>query len=512
MQTGPTTLPRASLLRNTVLNYLGQAYGMLIGILIMPFYLSYLGAEAYGLIGFFTVLQTWLQLLDVGISASLIREVARQRSPQENQLDYASGHLLRSMEFIFVPLSLLACFAIHTGAVWMANHWLNPRDIPAQDVATCISLMGLMVALRLLATLYKSGIQGKEQHGWLNAANVLIATIRYLGGLLLVSMWSQSPLDFFLFQVAVGVLETLIFAMKAYVLLPPPTLLSGFNWHRIKPIVPFAASMSFTSVLWIALTQLDKMVLSKVLLLKEYGYFSLVALISTGIITLANPLVQALLPRLTVLVAQNRTHEVQQLYLNASRAAASLLIPLSALIALHGYPLVLAWTGDETSAHWSQSILFWYALGSGLLALSGFQFYLQYAYGLLRLHIVYSLVSAAISIPVILLAAYGFGVYGTALAWFGLRAIAFVIWPPIVHGRFAPGIHKAWCTDIVQILIATILGLSISHVLFALLAPEGRLATFTVLGLSGLTTLLLVVGTGRDGLWRLYAHRVRPGV
>ncbi|EGH48239.1 polysaccharide biosynthesis protein, partial [Pseudomonas syringae pv. pisi str. 1704B] len=36
-----------SLIRNTLLNYGGQAYVLLVGILIMPFYLGHLGAEAY---------------------------------------------------------------------------------------------------------------------------------------------------------------------------------------------------------------------------------------------------------------------------------------------------------------------------------------------------------------------------------------------------------------------------------------------------------------------------------
>ena len=43
---------RLSVIRNTSLNYLGQAYALLIGILILPFYLGHLGAEVYGLIGF----------------------------------------------------------------------------------------------------------------------------------------------------------------------------------------------------------------------------------------------------------------------------------------------------------------------------------------------------------------------------------------------------------------------------------------------------------------------------
>lgn len=64
---------RLSVIRNTSLNYLGQAYALLIGILILPFYLRHLGAEAYGLIGFFAVLQAWLQLLDAGMSPALVQ-------------------------------------------------------------------------------------------------------------------------------------------------------------------------------------------------------------------------------------------------------------------------------------------------------------------------------------------------------------------------------------------------------------------------------------------------------
>ena len=73
----------SSVIRNTALSYAGQAYALLVGILIMPFYLSHLGAEAYGLIGFFAVMQAWLQLLDAGLSPSLVRapSAADRRRP-----------------------------------------------------------------------------------------------------------------------------------------------------------------------------------------------------------------------------------------------------------------------------------------------------------------------------------------------------------------------------------------------------------------------------------------------
>src|SRR5690606_18065551 len=135
------------------------------------------------------------------------------------------------------------------------------------------------------------------------------------------------------------------------------------------------------------LTQLDKVLLSNVLLLKEYGYFSLVALVSTGIMTLTNPLVQTLLPRMTMLVSEGRIGDMQALYLNASRFVCSLLFPLSGVIAFHSAELVFAWTGDQEAAQWSRLILPWYVLGSALMAATSFQFHLHDPHGQLLPHV-----------------------------------------------------------------------------------------------------------------------------
>ncbi|MFH4146482.1 hypothetical protein WAI91_21225, partial [Acinetobacter baumannii] len=90
----------------------------------------------------------------------------------------------------------------------------------------------------------------------------------------------------FVFQLVVGLLEALLFASKARRQMPAPRWLTGLDWQLIKPLLPFAAGLSLSSVLWIVLTQVDKVLLSNLLPLDQYGYFSLVALIATGIVML----------------------------------------------------------------------------------------------------------------------------------------------------------------------------------------------------------------------------------
>jgi len=502
-----------SMLRNTSLSYAGQAYAMLIGILILPFYLGHLGAEAYGLIGFFAVLQAWLQLLDAGLSPSLVHRIAHFRGRAATVVQrYEPGQLLRSFELMFLPLALLTVLGIHQSSGWIADQWLQAEELSTATIINCISLMGLMIGLKLYATLYKSALQGLELHAWLNSANIFIATLRYFGALFLVAQISQNPLDFFLFQTAVALLETLIFAIKAYSLMPNPRLLTGFSWRAVKPVLPFAAGMSLTSVLWIVLTQLDKVLLSNVLPLKEYGYFSLVALVSTGIMTLTNPLVQTLLPRMTMLVAEGRIADMQALYLNATRFVCSLLFPLAGVIAFHSTELVFAWTGDTEAAHWSRLVLPWYVVGSAIMAVTAFQFYLQYAHGQLRLHVWFSLISAALSIPVVIYATLEHGVYGAALAWFSLRMLTFLIWPSMVHQRFAASLHRPWLRDLLRITAMTGLGLLIGEPVFASIASDNRFDIFLGLAVSGLICLTLVTLTSKPVVSRLYVMMTKSSV
>jgi O-antigen/teichoic acid export membrane protein len=501
-------MKRLSVVHNTTISYVGQAYTLLAGILIMPFYLGHLGAEVYGLIGFFAVLQTWLLLLDAGMSPSLVREIAHQQGGAQAQR--TSGWLLRSFEIVFLPLALLCCVAVYLASPWIAGHWLNAQTLDHGTLVKCITLMGLMVALRLYSTLYKSGLQGLELHAWINCANVLITTLRYFGGLMLVAWVSHDALVFFEFQLAVTLVETLLFAAKAYARLPAPHRFSGFNSALVKPVLPFALSLSGTSILWIVLTQLDKVLLSAVLMLKEYGYFSLVALISTGILTLINPLAQTLLPRMTALMAEGREHDMQQLYLAANRFVCTFLFPLAAMIAVHGDPLIFAWTGDRQAADWAAPLMFWYALGAAILAANGFQFYLQYAHGRMQLHVWYSIVSALITIPVLCAAVHYQGALGAAVAWFLLRLIAFAVWPQIVHRQLAPGIHGQWLHDMLRIALVSATGVLLTLPLVHLLIGDNRLQTLFGLGLSGCIVLILVAGSYRPLLHKVLLFLNKP--
>ena len=128
-----------SLRRNTIANYIGRLYVAFIGIVIVPAYLTYLGKEAYGLVGFFSMVQGWLQLLDMGLSTTLAREAARF-----NAGGY-SGAIFRRLFTLVTRLFLGVAIVIATGSVlsadFIAASWLNVKTLPDNDVAYALSVV-----------------------------------------------------------------------------------------------------------------------------------------------------------------------------------------------------------------------------------------------------------------------------------------------------------------------------------------------------------------------------------
>jgi O-antigen/teichoic acid export membrane protein len=63
--------------RNILANVAGAGLAMAVFLVVVPIYLRLLGAEAYGLIGLFTTVMVASTVLDLGLGATLNREVAR---------------------------------------------------------------------------------------------------------------------------------------------------------------------------------------------------------------------------------------------------------------------------------------------------------------------------------------------------------------------------------------------------------------------------------------------------
>ena len=200
-----------SLKRNIIFNYVGQFYVGFIGIAILPLYLKYLGPEEYGLIGIFTLIQAWMQILDFGLSPTLSKEIAsRDKKSSQNTI----RTLIRSLESIFIGIALIAGTEIITASDWISSEWLKLQEVPIETASLCIVIMGSIIAVRWPISLYKSGINAYEHQVMQNIITFIIVTLRFPFTLILVMYGKLDITGYFITQLLISILELFIFRFK----------------------------------------------------------------------------------------------------------------------------------------------------------------------------------------------------------------------------------------------------------------------------------------------------------
>lgn len=429
---------------NIFSSYLSQIYIIFISIAILPYYIKYMGVEAYGLVGFFALLQALFSLLDFGLRPTISRQTAQYNGGSLSAIKFRQ--LFRSLHIIFFIVAIAGGTSLLLSSNYLANHWLNIENLNIKDVIFCLYVMSISISLRWTTGLYRGVISGFERIIWLSRANALVATLRFPCVLMYMYFFGFTVKSFFTYQLLVALLEFFIYAIKCNSLMPKllSNLSIGWSLKPIKPFLAFAIINAITASIWVFITQLDKLVLSGVLSLSDYGYFSLSVLVAAGIMQISTPISTAIMPRMARLEAEKNYNGIKKIYLNSTRLISIIVVTAGIVLASVSEQFLYAWTGDKVLAIEAGPILQLYALGNAFLALSAFPYYLQYAKGQLKYHLLGNIFMLVILLPSIIWAAKKYGAIGAGWTWFITQALYLVVWATYVHIKIEPGINVKW--------------------------------------------------------------------
>lgn len=478
-----------SLKVNILANYAGHVYVTLINLVMVPLYLRYMGAEAYGLVGFFAMLQMWFQLLDIGLTPTMARETARYLGGATDVLSLR--RLMRALEGIFFASAVLGALIIISSSHVIAADWLKARTLPLDEVRQAILLMALLVALRWICGLYRGVISGMEQQVWLNGFNMAIATLRSVLVLPLFLWVGTTPTCFFTFQLAIAVIETAWLIRHSYRLLPlaPGSGRVRWAWAPLRGVLGFSLSVAFTSSVWVAITQTDKLVLSRLLPLAEYGYFTIAVLVAGGVMLISGPISTALQPRITSFAAAGNESGVVQIYRKATQLVTLLCMPAAMLLTFFPSEVLWAWSGDAEISRQAAPVLALYAIGNGIMAVGAMPYFLQFAKGNMRLHVIGGALLAVLLIPALVWSGQNYGAIGAGYAWLGANVLYFMLWVPLVHRRYLPRLHLRWLgTDVSAIALPPLIGAFLLHAMVPM--PKARLPLGFALACVGVVLVL----------------------
>lgn len=446
------------LAKNIVANFAGRAWTIVLSIAFVPVYVRLLGIEAYGLIGFFTAMLSVCGLLDAGLSMALNRELARTRSGEDEK---RSRNLLRTLETCYWPGSVLTGALVVVFAPWLATHWVNHSQISLDDVTAAIRAMGCVLALQIPMGLYQGGMYGLQRQVSANVLAAIAGTLRVAGGALIVWTLSVGVVGYFIWQIAISGVATLLFSRALWSALPRSAVRARFDGSLLTAIWPFAAAVAANAVIGILLTQLDKVVLTGMLTLEEFGYYTMAGVVSSALWAVILPINTALYPRFVQVVEQGSVMAIRSLYRRACGIVAAAVLPISALLIVYPREIIHLWTRSDVVAERTHLLVALLAMGTALNGMTSAAGYLQSAAGWPQLVLRTNAALAVVLVPALLIFVPRFGAVGAAWVWVAINCTYVLVTTPLMHRRILPHEYWRWlaCDFLLPVALVALVGL-----------------------------------------------------
>jgi O-antigen/teichoic acid export membrane protein len=473
-----------SLSRNLLAGLANSIWSALIGFAVVPFYLKYLGIEAYGLIGFFVTTQAVLSLLDMGLAPTINREVARCSALGSLK---EAGRLLHTLAVVYWGMAVLIALLILILAPWIAEYWLQSKQLSSQTIAHSVMLMGLVVACRWPVGLYQGALIGAQRLTVSSGINMTMTTISSLGAVAVLVFVSPTIEAFFIWQACVGIVYAISMRLAAWHVIGEAQKIS-FDLVGLKRVWRFSAGMSGVALSATVLTQLDKVILSKLLGLEEYGQYMLATLMVSGLYVLILPVFNVVYPRLSALVVTGETEKLTDLYRIGTRMLGTVLFPIAMAFAVFAEEILRVWTGNPALSSSVAPVVAFLAMGAALHGVMFFPYALQLAYGKTRLPLKINLILIIALVPLIIMFAMTYGVLGGAMAWLVFQVLYLMLGTWLTHRQLLKGIGLKWLLQDVGIP----LGLSLLAGIFGYFVIRNAGYSFGVKLISG-SMLTIVV-------------------
>ncbi|MDP6095808.1 MAG: oligosaccharide flippase family protein [Gammaproteobacteria bacterium] len=427
--------------KNILANLVGSASTAFLSFAFVPFYIHFMGIESFGLVGFFITMQAVFLLLDMGLSATVSRELARLSVMPGSEQEMRNS--VRTLELVYAALAAVVVTVVIGVAPWISEKWLDASQMPPETIHQSIVLMAIVIAVRLPTGLYYGGLQGLQRQILLNSVRVLIGVVQS-GGVVLV-LWLVSPTveAFFIWQAIAAGLGVILLAWSMWHCLPGGER-ARFQIDWFRNVWRFAASMSLISAASVILLQTDKIILSKMLTLENFAYYALASSVAMGLYNVISPVFAALYPRFTQLVTSEADVEVRDLFHKSCQLMTVLTMPLALVIAAFSESALQIWTHNGVLAGHSAPILSLLIIGTAMNGMMNVPYALVLAHGWTKLSLYSSIISVLLLVPMLFILVPRYGAVGAATAWLILNAGYIVINAPIIHGKFLNGEFKEW--------------------------------------------------------------------
>jgi O-antigen/teichoic acid export membrane protein len=485
------------LVRNTLVNGLGSAFGILVGLLLTPFIIDRLGLATYGVWSLALTLSFsggYAALADLGVEGATVRYVAEASAEDDaraiSRTVASTLALLGAVAFVLAPVAIALA---HPLVVLFGV--AGPRRAAAE---LCFALVGGGLVFELPARAFVAALEGTQRYAAIQAAELARALLQAaLYVLVLLEGWGVAALGGALVASSLC-LFCLYWALAHRAI--PDLRASPLRARRseLRRIVRFGGGLFTLRLLSTIYHQMDKVIVGVVLGPAAVALYEIANKVNVAAATTSSVSVSAVVP--AAAYARRNAAVVRDMYVRGSCYATALSLPVAVSGFIFAKPLLVSWIGPQAALAAQVAQLF-LAL-EALQSVQNVGLAMVFGIGRLRLPLVVTTVVTFANLGLSIVLVHTIGIAGVVAGTLITNGLA---WPVMLgyYLRVFATSPRVWLRRIARPnLVALAVQVAVSLPLVLLVAgtrslPVALAASAASLA-SSLTAFLLVGVRGED--------------
>lgn len=331
-------------IRNTVYNLLGSAFGVVASILLTPYIVHRIGLERFGIWAIVGVMTGYFGLLDFGIGTSFVKYIAEFNAVKD------TGKISKIINTGLVFYATLGGIMVLLTALAL-NPILLFLKIPAHlhSETSFVLLLGVSIFAGSNAfSVFASVPTALQRMDITNKVGILLSIIN-ISGVILFMEHGLGLRGLMINNAIIFLLSSIVNMVIAFKLLPSLKISLRIDRVTLGSLFDFGYKLQISRIANLISFQTDKVIITHFLNLGLVTFYQLGSSVLQQVRQVPLLIISALVPAVSEIAARKKKSYLAEIYITGSKYLIFVAVPLTFFVMASASLIMTVWMGENYS-------------------------------------------------------------------------------------------------------------------------------------------------------------------
>ncbi|WP_040517125.1 oligosaccharide flippase family protein [Gracilimonas tropica] len=328
------------LAQNTLITILAKVFPLVVGIFALPYLISELGEEKFGMLAIIWLIISYFSMFDLGIGRAVVKEVSDLIGANEyEEIPVAAWTGIIS---IFL-MGILGGLILYVTGELILNRAFDTTNQVAVDALLYTSFA---VPFIVATTGFRAVLMAEQNFFAISVIQSINSILNYLLPLLLLYFFGFEFIEIVIALLILKIVAFFAFAVSG--LISEPSLRSGTHFNKVylSKMFHFGKWVTISNVVGPLISQLDRYFIAAVISVSAVTFYTTPLEVLTKLMMVPMAFITVLFPAFSTLASKSHERR-EKLYLESSKGVMLLLFPTILIISTFADYGLKVWVGAE---------------------------------------------------------------------------------------------------------------------------------------------------------------------